>query len=132
MSRSPAPRRGEDGFSIVETVVALAVLAMIIPSLMGALFIAVKSSQNQRARSVGTQVALGVAEVVKADPYSPTGVTYSIVGAAVPTGSSVADTCTQVAGQPASFPLQMVTITVTSQSGSQAATTSLVVIKSNR
>jgi type II secretory pathway pseudopilin PulG len=132
MGRSTASGRGENGFSIIETVVALAILVMIVPSLMGAIFIAVKSSQGQRARAVSTQVALSVAEVVKADPYSTTCVTYSTVGAAVPTGSSVTDTCVQVAVQPPSYPLQMVTITVTTQSGSQAGTTSLVVVKSNR
>jgi type II secretory pathway pseudopilin PulG len=131
MAPTAAPTRGEDGFSIVETVVALALLAVILPALLGLVFTEVASARIQRTSSTNNQTLLALAEAVKAAPYSSSCYTTTLPPGS--TGSALQPTCVLVtAGLTGGYSVQQVTIKVFASLGYTGQSKSLVVVKSGR
>ncbi|HVA09445.1 MAG TPA: type II secretion system protein [Acidimicrobiales bacterium] len=102
MARCVARHGDEGGFTLVETVVALAVLAIMTPALFGALFSEVTSARNQRQSAIENAVMVSVAESVKSDPYDPSCPTTTPIplefAATVPTNwpGNVSEVCLYV------------------------------------
>jgi type II secretory pathway pseudopilin PulG len=135
MSDDRRQRCTEDGDSLIETLVALAILGIILPTLFGLIFTQVVSVRVQRQSALDNQVMVSVAEAVKADPFAPTCPMYSMAAAAFPLGWSGTESqsCQTAATQPSSvYALQLVTLSVFAGPGQTGPSTSVVIVKSNR
>ena len=143
---------GEEGFSLVELMVTIAIVGIAFAALLGGLMTSVIVSSHQREQATADAVARSAAEWVKVptgqNAYSPcaTKSTYSLSGLSVPSGYAVTITDVQnwdpaPALVPASYSphfstsqpgcsdhgLQLITIRV--QSSDSQATESVQVIK---
>jgi len=130
-----ARRRDESGESIIETVISLAVIAIILPSFFGLMFTEVTSARIQRQSALDNQAVLSIAETIKADAYVTACPVYSISTATLPTNWSGSETqsCQTVPTQPSSaYSVEMVTVTAFTASNQTGPGTSVVVVKSGR
>jgi|SRR5579859_5035231 len=69
MSWADAPRRGERGFSLVESVIAVAVLGIIASAMVGGMATSIATSDIHREQSVANTVMVSAAETVKTAAY---------------------------------------------------------------
>lgn len=65
----PRARRGQEGFSLVELLVAMSVFAVVLVGLTGVLISGVRSIGDQRLRTAATRVATGHLETLRALPF---------------------------------------------------------------
>jgi type II secretory pathway pseudopilin PulG len=134
----------EEGFSLVETLVALAVLVIVLPAMFGVIYTEVASARIQRQNAVNNQVMVSVAEAVESDAYlsgattGTCGTSYSTSTAILPASWSGSMTqCYSVVATQTASPvtslqsLQLVTITVYYAANDKGSRTSVVVVKSN-
>ena len=132
MGRSPASGRGENGFSIIETVVALVLLAIILPSFLGLIFTEAASARIQRASATNNQALLALAEAVKALPYNASCYPTATLPAGSP-GSAPPPTCSvPITPLATGYSVQQVTIQVFAGPSDTGQSKSLVVVKSAR
>jgi len=136
MARTTASVRDEAGFSIIETVVALALLAIILPTFLGLIFTEVVSTRIQRTSSTNNQALLFIAEAIKAAPYDSTPPCYtatlpagSLGSALIPGAGCGVLISTGLAG---GYSVQQVTIQVFAGPNDTGQSKSLVVVKSGR
>lgn len=125
-------RRGEHGFSLVESVIAVAVLGIIVTAMVGGMATSIGTSALHRDQSVANTVMVSAAEKIKNAGYSSCASTYSPSNLALPPGvqinvsvqywnpnairfeSTCHDTQNGGDGLGGPFPMQLVTILVTS------------------
>jgi type II secretory pathway pseudopilin PulG len=144
MGRGPTRPGDEEGFSLVETLVALAVLVVVLPAMFGVIFTEVASARIQRQNAVTNQVMMSLAEAVESDAYLPAvtpgtcGTSYATTDAILPTNWSgsmtqcYASVATQTSSPISSLQsLQLVTITVYYSANDKGSSASVVVVKSN-
>src|SRR5579859_5117878 len=62
-------RRGEHGFSLVESVIAVAVLGIVASAMVGGMATSIATSDIHREQSVVNTVMVSAAEMVKKTPY---------------------------------------------------------------
>jgi prepilin-type N-terminal cleavage/methylation domain-containing protein len=137
-----AERRGAQGFSMVESVVAIAILGIIVAAMVGGMATSISASDIHRQQSQTNAVMVSAAESVKSQPYSNCALTYP-PGTSLPTGwpadavsvsvkywnaasSTWGPTCHDTDGS-SFFPMQLVTVLVASPG--QRATTSVGIVK---
>src|SRR5689334_20307787 len=72
-SRAGNPNRGEGGFTIVEVVAAIAVLAMVSAPLAGSFWAAIRTAGVASHRSDGAAIASREIEGMRAVPYAQVG-----------------------------------------------------------
>ena len=123
MTGGTARRHGEGGFTLIETVVALAIMMIILPTLFDAIFTLIATSRSQRERAADNQTMVRVAETVKAAAYDPSCSKYN--PDALPRVQVVC-----APGPTLTYPLQLVTITILTLAGAQGP--SVVVVKASR
>jgi prepilin-type N-terminal cleavage/methylation domain-containing protein len=132
MAWTTAAPRDEGGFSLVETLVAMSVLAIILPTLFVLMLTEVTSSRNQRTSSANNQALLFIAETIKAAPYNSGCYTATLPAGSL--GSAPAPICS-VPVTPllaAGYSVQQVTIQVFAGPGDTGQSKTLVVVKSAR
>jgi prepilin-type N-terminal cleavage/methylation domain-containing protein len=131
MVLADTPRRGEQGFSLVESVIAVAVLGIIVSAMVGGMATTISMSGLHRQEASTNAVMVSAAEVVKHLPYQDCPATgYSAAAVPLPgAGWSITlvvqywnpglvplfrPTCPDSDdGTGYSFPIQLVTILVT-------------------
>ena len=85
---------GQEGFSLAEILVTIAIVGIVFAALLGGLMTSVTASSLQRKQATADAVARSAAEMVKdsvANPFQAcaTSSTYSFSGLSVPSGYSV-------------------------------------------
>jgi prepilin-type N-terminal cleavage/methylation domain-containing protein len=63
--------RGEQGFSLVETVIAIAILGVIVAAMVGGLATTIATSDIHRQQAETNAVLVSAAEIIKGAAYSP-------------------------------------------------------------
>src|SRR5579859_515447 len=101
MSWADAPRRGERGFSLVESVIAVAVLGIIASAMVGGMATSIATSDIHREQSVVNTVMVSAAETVKTAAY----VSCAAGGDASPPGNPSAGSYSTTALLPTGPPL---------------------------
>src|SRR5579859_2970999 len=76
MAWADTPRRGEHGFSLVESVIAVAVLGIIASAMVGGMATSIATSDIHRQQSTVNAVMVSAAEAVKHALYAPCASTY--------------------------------------------------------
>jgi prepilin-type N-terminal cleavage/methylation domain-containing protein len=132
MVLADTPRRGEHGFSLVESVIAVAVLGIIVSAMVGGMATSIAMSALHRQQSSANAVMVSASEAVKNAPYSPCAATYvpTAPPSGWPSGLSINvvvqywnpnasppafdSSCHDIDGSGGLFPMQLVTILVTS------------------
>jgi prepilin-type N-terminal cleavage/methylation domain-containing protein len=71
--RRPSPEDGEDGFTLIEMMVALAMSAIVLTALAGGVFGALRAVTVQKARTQGNEVATLGIESLQRLPYDELG-----------------------------------------------------------
>jgi prepilin-type N-terminal cleavage/methylation domain-containing protein len=143
MARGEGRHDDERGFTLVETLVALAILVVILPAMFGVLFTEISTVRIQRQHALDNEVMLSVAEAVQSDAYlgsmtgGTCGTSYSTATMTFPTNwsGSVTQCYTFVATQTSSpitalQSLELVTITAYYSANNKGTSTSVVVVKS--
>jgi prepilin-type N-terminal cleavage/methylation domain-containing protein len=69
MLLADTPGRGEHGFSLIESVIAVAVLGIIVSAMVGGMATAIATSALNRQKASANAVMVSAAEVVKHLPY---------------------------------------------------------------
>jgi prepilin-type N-terminal cleavage/methylation domain-containing protein len=69
-------RRGEHGFSLVESVIAVAVLGIIVSAMVGGMATSIAMSSLHRQQSSANAVMVSAAEAIKHAPYTPCAQSY--------------------------------------------------------
>ena len=70
MVLADTPQRGEHGFSLVESVVAVAVLGIIVSAMVGGMATSIATSSIHRQQSTANAAMVSTAETIKAAPYA--------------------------------------------------------------
>jgi prepilin-type N-terminal cleavage/methylation domain-containing protein len=70
MAWADAPRRSEQGFSLVESVIAVAVLGIIVTAMVGGMATSIATSDIHRQQSTVNAVMVSAVETVKNAPYA--------------------------------------------------------------
>jgi prepilin-type N-terminal cleavage/methylation domain-containing protein len=90
----------EDGFSLAEILVTIAIVGIVFVALLGGLMTSISASVLQRKQAAADAVARSAAEWIKDSVQNPyvrcaTSGTYSLTGFSVPSGYSVSVTAVQ-------------------------------------
>ncbi len=82
------PSRDEQGFSLTESVVALAVLGLVVASMVGGMATSIATSDIHRQQSETNAVLVSAAEYVKNAVYQPCASSYPVADSALPSSWS--------------------------------------------
>lgn len=84
MTGRRVPSRDQGGFSLVDSVVAIAVLGLIVAAMVGGLATTIATSDIHRQQSEANTVLVSAAEIVKHSDYLSCASTYPVPGIALP------------------------------------------------